>query len=404
MIHACSELCGKNDDKFFGLSLICTTCLSASFFKCLLTQPSTSMFEFGIYFSIIDENGEATIGSKERMADIRDQLVPIFGGRNSNFAFKCNHCKGNDAKVTTSKSKESSAHVPHEDSILNNNTLSMDDGNISLNGTANISIASKNVASGSNAVGSDKSVDVNTNTDTEIDDSLCIHVSKFRPHITYMDVAKFITKQTSLKFKKSFSVFKLYQRKFRKTKPTFVSFKIMAKDKEVFDIIMATDLWEPKFKASPYDRSISKAKAMERRSKRTSHELEAPQSKTNTDPKHGKQKSQPQNQTHELDKPHIQNQQHKKQQKQQQQTKRQQKQQQHRRGNQPRSDHMLHHNSAGNKKSRQSFKGALVGSTLFSIEKTFFWTSVIYHLKACSLSYKRSNRKYSSVWAPYGPE
>lgn len=145
----------------------------------------------------------------------------------------------------------------------------------------------------------------------------------------------------------------------------------------VFDLIMAPDLWEPKFKASPYDRSISKAKAMERRSKRTSHELEAPQSKTNTDPKHGKQKSQPQNPTHQLDKPYFQNQQHKKQQKQQQQTKQQQKQQQHqqpqgrqkkqqqqqhRRGNQPNSDHLLHHNSAGNKKSRQSFKGAPVSN------------------------------------------
>lgn len=184
-----------------------------------------------------------------------------------------------------------------------------------------------------------------------------------------MNVANFITEKTSLEYNTSFSVFKLHQRRFSRIKPTFVSFKIKAKDKDVFDVIMAPDLWGPEYKASPYDRSVSKTKAMERRSKCTSSKLEAPQSKpqskANTAFNHIKRGNQLQNEHQPYqDKPQLkkpQNRQYqkqqqypnrqKKQQQQQQLPQRHQKKQQHqqRRGKQPNNGHFFHQNpnSAG---------------------------------------------------------
>ena len=308
------------------------------------------MYLFGVYFMIIDDNGDSLIGNEVRMNEIRDQISPIFGGRKSNFAFKCNRCKDYEERITLSNA--TSAHTMHDNSIQVNNTVTMEhnNDNVSCTNTNVNAVGSdinKNNASklnlnavtsdksaefsNSNAVGSDKSAEGSNKVQshdsaTKIDDSLSIHVSKFKPNTNYMDVANFITEKTSLEFKTSFSVFKLHQRKFNKAKPTFVSFKIKAEDKDVFDTIMSTELWEPDFKASPYDRSISKAKALERRSKFTSRKLEAPQSNFNADSKHGKQKNQPQKsqQPHKLDKPQPK----KPHKKQQQQPKRQQKPQQ----------------------------------------------------------------------------
>ena len=61
------------------------------------------MYLFGVYFNIIDgDSGESLIGGKDRMNDVQNQLFPIFGGRSSNFAFKCDRCKNEEAKVNIS--------------------------------------------------------------------------------------------------------------------------------------------------------------------------------------------------------------------------------------------------------------------------------------------------------------
>ncbi|RYE05027.1 MAG: hypothetical protein EOP33_07755 [Rickettsiaceae bacterium] len=223
----------------------------------------------------------------------------------------------------------------HSYDFANKNTIGSE--NQSIDDSLKSASVINNIApsTGSNAVGYD-------NNDAEIDDSLCIHVAKFDPSISYIDVANRITEKTSLVHKTSFTVFKLHQRRFNKVKPTFVSFKIMAKDKDIFDKIISPDVWGQEFKASPYDRSISKTKAMERRSNRTCRKLIPPQSKANTDSKHGNQKNNHQikQQPLPLNKPQLlkpQNNQHQKQQQHpNQQPKRQQKpqQQQHPHGRQ----------------------------------------------------------------------
>jgi len=242
------------------------------------------------------------------------EFEEIFGV-DSPFGIICMKCTSDfrevhDAKVAKARTNGTTAGIPDIDSVLLEDSSTTDDSSKSAS-------LEKDTNSVNPQINSTKPKHIESHdTTTDTDDSLSIHVSKFKPHISYLDVADYITDKTSLEFKTSFSVFKLHQRKFNKSKPTFVSFKIKANDKDVFDTIMAADLWEPKFKASPYDRSISKAKALERRSKRTSRELEAPQSKDNTDSKHGKQKNQPQKsqQPHQLDKPQPQkphkNQQH----------------------------------------------------------------------------------------------
>jgi hypothetical protein len=279
-------------------------------------------------------------------------LLSLFGTKESNFAFRCKHCKNDEL-------------FQHESSILLNNTL-IQGTKLVVNGSSssisgiknNAPHTSTSTSTDANACGSNKQVDNNTvtatdktklvvsapsstdksheTTNTEIDDSLCIHVSKFKPNISYMDVADYITDKTSLEFKKSFFVYKLHQRRFNKSKPTFASFKIMAINKEIHDIIMAAELWEPEFKASPYDRTISKAKAMERRSKRTSRKLEAPQIKANTDSNHNKRKNQQKSKLEppKFNKPLLQKTQNKQQQQkqQQQQMKHLQQQQQHHQG------------------------------------------------------------------------
>lgn len=84
--------------------------------------------------------------------------------------------------------------------------------------------------------------DIEFEVSTEFDDFLCIQVTKFNSSTSYIDVAKFINGKTLLEYMTRFTVFKLHQRRFKKVKSTFVSFKIKAIYQETFDIIMSPKL------------------------------------------------------------------------------------------------------------------------------------------------------------------
>ena len=354
------------------LKLHCKLCYAPIFTACLRNMNTEFTKKLLVSLGACSFLPDGKIGYRE--PSNFSEFEQIFGV-DSPFGVTCMKCtlefrEIHEARVSKAKTNGTTAGISNVDSLHLANSFSTDHGSVgeipgnindklnnvpkgSGNGSSTESVTSgsgnvmnRNAPSAeSNAVGSDNE-NTSNNEDAEIDDSLCIHVSKFDPSISYMDVVNVITEKTSLVHKTNFTVIKLYKRRFNKVKPTFVSFKIIAKDKDIFDIIISPDVWGPEFKASPYDRSISKAKAMERRSIHTCRKLIPPQNKANTDSMHGKQKNNHQIKHHHLplNKPQLlkpQNNQHQKQQQhpkqqpirqqipqQQQQSKRQQKSQQ----------------------------------------------------------------------------
>ncbi|RYE16890.1 MAG: hypothetical protein EOP45_16715 [Sphingobacteriaceae bacterium] len=247
---------------------------------------------------------------------MKNTLSSMFCTRNSNFAFKCVNCKNFDL-------------FKHENSIQLNNTFVANVDSVGKD-TTNSNIASKNAVSGtdSNAIESEKSSDGNSINTTssnvhpsdlnaesknlhydklikrnmnihqdatnqggsnltmpscslptdssaistpKTDDTFSIHLTKFDVDKKWTDIAEYITVMTSLKLDTHFTVLKLLPKaKGSRRSLSFVSFKIVAANKDVFDKIMSPNLWNPDVVASKFNSSIS-------RLKRSQREIEATQ-------------------------------------------------------------------------------------------------------------------------------
>ncbi|RYX86059.1 hypothetical protein EON73_02705, partial [bacterium] len=74
-----------------------------------MAKPTSSFREFCLYFMIIDDYDKSLIADKDKMSEISNALSSLFGSKNSNFAFKCDHCKTDEV-------------YQHDSSIRLNNT------------------------------------------------------------------------------------------------------------------------------------------------------------------------------------------------------------------------------------------------------------------------------------------
>ncbi|RYE04834.1 MAG: hypothetical protein EOP33_08415 [Rickettsiaceae bacterium] len=103
-------------------------------------------------------------------------------------------------------------------------------------------------------------------TPSKTDDSFSIHLSKFDVDKKWTDIAEYIAGVTSLKLDTDFTVLKLLpMKKSSRRFLSFVSFKIVAANKDAFDKIMSPELWNPDFVASKFDSSISRLNRSQRK-------------------------------------------------------------------------------------------------------------------------------------------
>ena len=279
---------------------------------------------------IIDDDDKSLIDSKEKMTKIRSDLSSMFATKDSNFAFKCNHCKINNAFQHDSSIQINTTLLPSGGSVGKDTANSFSGTNVAsvANEHTSADIHTKTTAENPKQVGSTPSPTINssglnakahssdvnaemkdlfkqltkrtinkhqdtTNQDgsklsmpagslptvssaistQKPDETFSIHLSKFDVDTKFNDIAKYITGMTSLKLDTDFTVLKLLpKRKGFRRFLSFVSFKVVAANKDIFDKIMAPELWNPHIVASKFDSSIS-------RLKRSQRKLDAPQGK-----------------------------------------------------------------------------------------------------------------------------
>ncbi|RYX81260.1 hypothetical protein EON73_04920, partial [bacterium] len=142
-------------------------------------NANNAIFQLGIFFSIINDDGKSLIGNRERMNDIREQLLPIFGSRYSNFAFKCNRCKDDETKLTAPRSIGTSTNILHDNSILNNNTITISDG---INAPKSLASNKDNTSKASNTSNTDSN-SAESGASAENRNSAKVHSSDFNAEI-----------------------------------------------------------------------------------------------------------------------------------------------------------------------------------------------------------------------------
>lgn len=198
------------------------------------------------------------------------EFEQIFGV-DSLFGVMCMKCTFNFREIHDVNLTKARSNGAEAKSVGKNTSWNINQAN-APNTASNATEGSSNSSAPSNTLPTVSSSSSHIST-PKTDKTFSIHLSKFDVDKKWTDIAEYITAMTKLELKTHFTVLKLLpRRKEYRRSLSFVSFRINAVNKDVFDKIMTPGLWTdpdpscPGVVASKFDSSISRLKRSQRES------------------------------------------------------------------------------------------------------------------------------------------